>query len=203
MKRFFLILGALTGLLNASTAFAVVLPVAPCVSTQFGCGGRPTDMISKALTLGGNGIASQMLMIAAGLAVVYIIWAGIQMIISMGDEGKITTYKWGIAYALIGLSVSILSQFVISVVGTENVAGGGGNLPQNVLANAARILRSVLNGLFVLMAIVAGLRMIYAQGKADEFGTAKKMMYWAIVGAALVNLSAALVYAVAQFFGVL
>ncbi len=194
---------ALGALLPASVAWAIPLPPAPCASSQFGCGGGPSNVVLTALK-GDGGIASVMLQVAAGLAVLYIIWSGFQMVISMGDEGKLTQHKWGIAYALIGLSVAILSQFAVSVVGTQNYGqlGGSGPLYIVVLAQAASILRTLLNAVFLLILILIGLKMLYAQGKADEFNTAKKMLTWALVGAVLVNLSAALVIAVGSFFAV-
>lgn len=196
-----------SSLVGVPVAFAITLPNAPCaVGQQFGCNGLATNMVMQALAVGPFSIAVTMLQLAAGLAVLFIVWAGIQMIISLGDEGKITQQKWAMAYALIGLSVSILSQFVISSVGTQNygqLSGGTTNLPFIVLANVTTVLRLILNALFVMMVAIAALRMLYAQGKADEFNTGKKMLYWGLAGAVLVNLSAALVYAVANFFGVL
>jgi hypothetical protein len=118
MKHLRFIAG-IVGVCIAQSAMAVSLPSAPCDSSQFGCGGGAANIVMQALTTSG-GIASLMLQICAGIAVLYVMWAGLQMLLSLGDEGKITQYKWGMAYAMIGLSVSILAQFVISAVGTEN-----------------------------------------------------------------------------------
>lgn len=201
MRTFFRTGTAALSFLVASAAYAVELPAAPCSSEQFGCGGGVSNVLMTALT-GSSGIAGTMLRLAAGLAILYIVWSGVQMVISMGDESKLTQNKWGIAYALIGFCVAILSQFLISVVGTQNYGQVGpvDNLPFVVLANAVLILRTVLNGVFILILVVAGLRMLYAQGKTDEFDTGKKMLTWALVGAVMVNLSAALVNAALTFF---
>lgn len=216
MRRWFSLIGVgLASLLSAPAALAVVLPPTQCAPAQngqfaqFGCGAGglspvvPSNVIWNAL-VGSQGIAVTLLQVSAGMAVLYIIWAGFQMVISMGEEGKLSQYKWGIAYALIGLSVSILSQFVISTVGTQNYGQQSNvqNLPINLLSSAALILRVLLNAVFVIIMVVAGLKMLYAQGKADDFNTGKKMLTWALIGAVIVNLSAALVTAVAQFFGI-
>jgi|CXWL01.1.fsa_nt_gi hypothetical protein len=208
MKRIHSIVGVLTGVLLSSTALAVNLPYAPCAGAQFGCGGGPTNIFFNALSgaggVGTNSIVSQLLYAAAGIAILVIIWAGFQMVINTGDEGKVTQQKWAIAYALIGLSVAILSQFVISVVGTQEYGQTmGGWLPQNIMSQAAFILRNALNAIFLLMIVVAGLKMVYAQGAAEEYNAGKKMLTWGMIGAVIVNLAAALVYAVAYFFGVL
>jgi hypothetical protein len=203
MKHLRFIAG-IVGVCIAQSAMAVSLPSAPCDSSQFGCGGGAANIVMQALTTSG-GIASLMLQICAGIAVLYVMWAGLQMLLSLGDEGKITQYKWGMAYAMIGLSVSILAQFVISAVGTENYGqtSGGGNLPIIILTRASVILRAVLNAVFIMMLVIAGLKMLYSQGKSDDYNSAKKMLYWGMAGAVFVNLSAALIYAVASFFGVL
>lgn len=201
------IIALIAGLAFAPMALALDLPDAPCSPEQFGCGAGPDNILMNALTgaggVGAFSIASQMLYLATGLSVLFIIWAGVQMIISMGDEGKVSQHKWAIAYALIGLGVTILSQFIISVVGTENYGQVGDfrQLPLNLVTSAANILRNVLNAVFVIITVIAGMRMVYAQGKEDDYNAGKKMMFWAIVGAVIVNLSAGLVYAVVSFFG--
>ncbi len=190
------------GLSLLPKAAAVTLPAAYCNGT-IGCGAGPANIVYSAI-VGSGGIAQMMLRIAAGLAVLFIIAAGVQMVISMGDESKITQYKWAMAYSLIGFCVVIVAQFIIASVGSEDYGqlGDATNLPFNILANAARLLRTVLNALFILIMVVAGLRMLYAQGKSDEFETGKKMLTWAIVGAVLINLAAAFVTAVTNFFGI-
>lgn len=190
------------GLSLVPHAFAVELPDAYCTGT-IGCGSGAANIVYSAI-VGDGGIASMLLRLAAGLAVLFIVAAGVQMVISMGDESKLSQNKWAMAYALIGFCVVILAQFVVASVGTENYGqiGDATTLPFNILANAVRLLRTVLNALFIMITVVAGLRMLYAQGKSDEFETGKKMLTWAIVGAVLMNLAAALVTAVTDFFGI-
>ena len=203
MRRFSFALVALALLLPVS-AGAMNIPYAPCDAGQFGCGAGPTNLVQQLLTGGGSGgLALLALQIAAGLAVVFIVWAGVQMVISGGDEGKITQYKWAVAYSLIGLCVAILGQYIVSAVSSQSYASPSGqDLPLSLLATAVYILRTVLNAALVIMIVVAGLRMLYAQGKTDEYEKGKTMMKWGIGGAILVNLAAALVYAVTSFFGI-
>lgn len=198
----FRILTVLSGLLP-SLALAVTLPDAPCDPQQFGCG-LPADNVIYNMVVAQGGIASIMLQIAGGLSVVVIIGAGIEMMISLGDEGKITQYKWAMAYAMIGLSVAILAQFIISAVGTQEYgqSATSGNLPLIIIANAGVILRTVLNAIFIMMLVLAALKMLYSQGKADDYNSGKKMLYWGMAGAVIVNLAAALAYSVSSFFGV-
>ncbi len=50
------------------------------------------------------------------VAVIMIIWGGLRYITSGGDSGKITNAKNTIIYALIGLVVVALSQFIVKFV---------------------------------------------------------------------------------------
>ncbi len=203
MYLFFSIAFGFMTLLQATAAYAFNLPTAPCVTTvPGGCNAGAENFPMRVLTGGGNGgLAMMMLQVAAGLAVLFIVWAGIQMLISLGDEGKITQYKWAIAYSLIGLTVAILSQLLVSTVGTQTLPTGSSDLPLTLLSTAVYILRTLLNAIFLIIIVVAGLHMVYAQGKSEDYEKGKKMMYWAITGAVIVNLSAALVTVVTNFFG--
>ncbi len=50
------------------------------------------------------------------IAVIMIIWGGLRYITSGGDSGKITTAKNTIIYAIIGLIVVALAQFIVKFV---------------------------------------------------------------------------------------
>lgn len=50
------------------------------------------------------------------VAVIMIIWGGLRYITSGGDSGKITSAKNTIIYALIGLVVVALAQFIVKFV---------------------------------------------------------------------------------------
>lgn len=50
------------------------------------------------------------------IAVIMIIWGGLRYITSGGDSGKITSAKNTIIYALIGLVVVALAQFIVKFV---------------------------------------------------------------------------------------
>ncbi len=185
-----------------SSAFlASMIPYTPCSGLQYGCGAGAANLLQGAIPRA----ASLMLQFAGGAAVLFIIWAGMQMLLSLGDESKVTQGKWGILYALAGLTIAILSSFIISVIGTQTyiVAGSNpGGAPFELLSAAIGILRTVLNAILLLVIVMVGIRMLYAQGKSDEFNKGKTQMTWALVGAVVVNLAAALVQIITRFFGV-
>lgn len=188
--------------LSLQSAFlASLIPYTPCSLLQYGCGAGASNLLQSAIPKA----ASLMLQFAGGAAVLFIIWAGLQMLLSLGDESKVTQGKWGILYALGGLTVAILSSFIISVIGTQTYITRGSpadNAPFALLSAAITILRTVLNAILLLVIVMVGIRMLYAQGKSDEFNKAKTQMTWALVGAVVVNLAAALVKIVTNFFQV-
>lgn len=57
--------------------------------------------------------------ISALIAVGYLVWAGIQYILSAGDEGKIEKAQKTIIYALVGLIIVFISPLIIRFILTE------------------------------------------------------------------------------------
>lgn len=172
-----------------------MVPSTPCTGL-YGCGGGAANLFNTG-TLANAALL--LLQFAAGAAVLFIVIAGFNMVTHLGDEGKVSQAKNGILYALGGLSVAIISQVIISSVGTENYGqGAGGNLPIMILGNIVRILRTVLNPILAVVIVLAGIYMVYAQGKPENYEKGKNILQWAILGAIIVNLANALVQAVTQ-----
>lgn len=168
-----------------------------CSPLQPGCGDGPANIFASTLP----NLAMFMLQIATGLSVLYIVWAGVQMVLSQGDEGKIGNQKMAMFYSLAGLFTAIASQLIVSFVVTHDWGQNlSGNLSVNVLAAAVGSLLLIFNGLFVLAIIYYGMRMLMAAGDSGAFGTARTGITWAILGAILVNVANALVQGITSFF---
>ena len=73
-------------------------------------------------------IINALLFFIGVVAVIMIIWAGVQYTTSAGDSNKVATAKNTIVYAVIGLIVAIFAYAIVNfVVSTFNTGGGGGN----------------------------------------------------------------------------
>ena len=144
--------------------------------------------------------ASLLLRIIAGLSIVFIVWGGILMLISMGDDTKTAQGKWAIIYALIGLFGAILSQAFVGTVAQAPLTAGATEV--SVMQVAVGYLVSAVNIIFFSVIIFAGIRMLLGQGQPEEFNRAKKVITWAIAGAVIVNVARTLVRAVLTLFGV-
>ena len=168
-----------------------------CSDLQPGCGEGPANIFLQTLP----NLAFFLLQIATGLSVLFIIWAGFNMVLNLGDEGKVGQQKTAIFYSLAGLFTAIGSQLIVGFVATQNWGQGvGGNLPVNLMAAAAGSMLTIFNGVFVLAIIYYGIRMLAASGDSGAFNSARTGLTWAIVGAVVVNIANALVQGVTTFF---
>lgn len=79
-------------------------------------GGIPTGGLGENQQTIQNAI-SLMLFIAVTLAIFFLIFGGIQWILSGGEKTKLQAARNKLTYAIIGLVVTFLSFFIISVVG--------------------------------------------------------------------------------------
>ncbi len=175
------------------TAFAEISVV--CTGLA-GCGAPPSNVLLTNLLPAAVMI---MVQLAAGGSVVFIVIAGVRFLLSNGDEGQVTSAKKGIMYGLGGLGLTIVSATLVSFVTTENY--GQAN-PQNFLFGSGGLMQSVINIVitlsnvgFAVVVIAAGIRMVLASGKADEFKKGGQVIKWAIVGAVVINLARAIVQA--------
>ncbi len=153
----------------------------------FGCGAPPSNVLLES-TL--PAAAVLLMQLAAGGAVLAVVIAGTQMAVSYGDEGKITNARKAILFALGGFGLALSSASIVAFVTTEDYGFFGGNVV-TVMASVVRIILTLFNVGFAIVIILAGLRMITAQGNADEFKKGGVMIKWAIIGGVVVNVAKA------------
>lgn len=169
-----------------------------CSPLQPGCGAGPANVFQNTLP----NIAVFMLQIATALSVFYIVWAGVQLVTNMGDDGTINQQKLAIYYSVAGLFVCLASQLLVSFIATQDWgANSSGNLPVNVAAAIVGTMLIAFNGVLVLAILYYGVCMIMASGDSGAFNSARNGITWAIIGAIVVNLANALVHGITSFFG--
>lgn len=61
-------------------------------------------------------IVQILIVIAIILSVVFLIWGGIRWIMSGGDKGKVEAARSAVTAAVIGLVVSILAYFIVTMI---------------------------------------------------------------------------------------
>lgn len=173
-------------------AFALATPWVP------GMGGGPANILAQGVI---PMIVNMLLRIATGVGLIFLVIAGFNMMLSLGDEGKVTEARWGVIYALAGLGVAIMARMIVGAVVTEGsltAVQDEVSLMQAVLT----MLVTIFNGLFIIMIVFGGFRAMLARGKPEEFNRARFMIAWAIGGAIVVNASNAVIQSLTSFFGV-
>jgi len=194
MAHMFLRLSALWLFAFPMLAIAAV-PLTPCGNLP-GCSSGvvvPANVVVDNL----SDIANFLILVAAALAVLFIVYAGFRMVISMGDESQITEQKNAVLYVLVGLLVVILAQMIVGFVVTQDYGqtGNPNDFFLNATASVVSIMLTLFNAAIVVMVIVGGAYMVHSQGKSDQFTKGKTIITWCIIGAVIANLSNALIEA--------
>jgi hypothetical protein len=195
------VLAGLLRVVPSASAQSGTEPYVPCAEAGLpGCDG-PENVITEAIV---PNLALLLLRISGGLALVFIVIAGIQLMLSYGDESKIGTQKKAVGFAMGGLILAIMSQALVSTVVTYDygIGNAGDAVVGGLLVYAVDIALTFMNVIFVIMVTLLGIRMVASQGKTDEFNSARKGILWVIAGAVLVNVSHMLVRIVLTVFGV-
>jgi hypothetical protein len=186
-----------------SIVLAQAVPSTPCTGL-IGCNGGGAVSGSNIIVNNLSQAANFLIYMGAALSVLFIIYAGFQMVISLGDESKISEQKNAIIYVMVGMTVLILSQLIVSFVGSQNYGqvGDPKDFFLNFIRSGVSILLTVFNGAMVIAVIAGGGYMVHAQGKSDVFNKGKTILTWAIGGALFANLANALVQALARLLRV-
>lgn len=143
------------------------------------------------------GVAGWITAMAVMLGILMIIIAAIQAIASFGeDEGMYTKVRTAIFHVIIGLIV-IASAFIFQQVFFLDRTP---NALIALIASKILILLFVILTIAVAILVYAGLRMILAIGREDEYTAAKSLLYRVVVGIIVILLSYVLVVVVAQLF---
>jgi len=139
-------------------------------------------------------IANLFIGVAAGTSVMFVIVGGFLMLISLGEEGNVQKGKMAIVYALIGLAITLLAQAIVAFIGERFGTLYLSTDPiLDFMTFAVGAMVIIFNSVFVLMMVLAGFRMVFARGNADEFCKSRNMLIWAAIGAMFVNIANALV----------
>ena len=135
-----------SNLLRASVLASTLLP-ASSLAAPAGCTSNPTDgsitggaecaqANSQVNNLFGSGgvfttISNILIFLVGAVAVIMLIWGGLQYVISAGDQKRVESAKNTILYAIIGIVIAILAFAIVSFVATQLTASNGTGTPAN------------------------------------------------------------------------
>jgi len=177
--------------------------LAPSASAQVPCGQGMAFQLPGCGQTAENVIATTIIpnlaifgiRVATLLSLLFIIIAGISLMLS-SEDGARSTAKKGILYSMGGLLLSLGAGIIVSFVANEEF---GQSLPAasllfgGLLGGAIRILLTVSNVVLIFIIMYQGVLMLMAQGKSDQFNTARSTLFWAVIGAVVVNIARVLV----------
>ena len=149
------------------------------------------------------------------LAMAFLVWNGLRLIYSRGNEESLAKAKEGTTWAVYGFVFAILSFSIISATATFLGSTGENELenPNQVqspigatdLEGAITTIINVFLGvafvLAVVMIVYSGYRMIFSAGNEEQVTRAKTILRWAIIGIIVIVLSYAILNGINLLFG--
>jgi FtsH-binding integral membrane protein len=139
-------------------------------------------------------IARTLLNIAGGLSILFVIIGGVMYTLNLGEEEKLTKAKNTIVAALGGLVLALSSHKIVNMVAMQGWGSPTGDyFTGQLFPIVASIILNVFNAAFLLMIVLGGMRFIIARGREEELTKARKMVFYAVVGALIVNIARLLV----------
>ncbi len=157
-----------------------------------GCGPGWTEHFSSVLILA-FGLLPAYIYLLGGL---FIMIGGGYILLSAGNDEHVTKGKNTIIWTVIGLFVADFAQILVGLVRTEVET----RLPNTDLVTSGvnTLIGNIVDLLYIALigvAVYCGMRMVLARGKEDEFGKARMGLFYAALGAVVINLAEQIVNA--------
>ncbi|MDD3145195.1 MAG: hypothetical protein PHV23_03720 [Candidatus Gracilibacteria bacterium] len=140
----------------------------------------------------------------SGILLIYLVYAGAQMIMSMGtDDDRLSSAKKSLRYAAIGLFfINMPGTIYNAVKGDKTTVNGGiGNSWSNEIGSSTtnlfintdvfsitlnntviKFLEIILVGISIMIIIIAGLKIITSRGREEQITEAKNKIIWSVIG---------------------
>jgi len=144
-------------------------------------------------------LAPLFLAVAGGVSVMFVVIGGAMMILNFGDEGMISRGRKAVIYALAGLALTLASQTIASITLNTVLPATGSQPHIDIMKSVTDLVVSAFNIIFVIILVATGFRLAVKAGGSEEFSRAKTTLVWAVAGAIVINVAAALVGAVINF----
>lgn len=161
-----------------------------------GCGPGWQEYFSGALYI----LIERLPIYVSALGVLFIMVGGAYMILSAGNSERAEKGKKAIMWSVIGLFIMSFSVELVGFVVLETTSRI--SAPDLVESAVYTLQSSVFSLLYVALlgvAIFCGMWMVVARGKEEDFAKAHTGLFWAAIGAIIVNLADALARAFVFF----
>lgn len=142
------------------------------------------------------------------LSLVFIVIGAILYITSAGNDKQMTMAKGAITAAMIGLAIGLAAPSFLKEIGTvlgwdasvnQDAVAGAQTLSQ-IARNVLDFLLSIIGVLAIIMLVVGGIMYLTAAGSEDQLDTAKKIVWYSIIGIVTALAALVIVSQIAAFF---
>jgi len=147
-------------------------------------------------------VIDDLLRIIGLLAVIFVIYAGVKYILSMGEPGETSKALSTVINALSGLGISLVAITFVTFLGNQLGSGTGNRssvlgldlrpLPNPTGADSGAIIPTMLSiafgvigALSFLVIVIAAMQYTFSQGDPQATGRAKNTIVYALVGLVL------------------
>lgn len=131
--------------------------------------------------------------LVAGLAIIWIVYAGARLVFAQGDETVITEQKRAIMYAGIGLvAILLVDRGIDFLYGPAGVARTELTTDQGFtdeIYGIVNFLKAIIGTIAILFIVVSGVRTLFATGEEDQITKQKKSLLWIGVGLILIAIN--------------
>ncbi len=132
-----------------------------------------------------------------GIAIIWIVIAGIRMIMASGNEEKIKEQKSSIIYAVIGLVIIlILERLIVLIYGVPGVERSLLDRPEGIseeILGVVSFIKALIGSIAILMIMISGIKTIAAVGEEEKIAEQRKSILWIIVGIVIIVINQVIV----------
>jgi hypothetical protein len=136
----------------------------------------------------------------------FIVIGGMYIVLSAGNSERVTKGKNTIIWAAIGIAaMEVIIQFnpltnflEPEILPLTTVTGP--TLIPSAINVAIDAIKDLLNVALLGVAIFSGARMVLSGGKEDQYNKGREGLFWAAVGAIIINIAGALVTAFSNIY---
>lgn len=199
-----------TGLLAAFSAFVPMTAFAAIPSEIWihcgnlpGCNNTFKEYVSGALLI----LLVRLPTYIYGLAVLFVMVGGAFILLSIGNSERVTKGKNTIIWAVVGIFVANFAETIIRVVVIPEVGtrAAGSDLVTSIImtfTGGGGVVGSIFQLMYIAIlgvAVGCGMWMVLSMGKEEQFSKAREGLFYAAVGAVIINLAQVLVNAFITF----
>lgn len=143
-----------------------------------------------------DNILNMVWMILGSISLIVIVLQGIKYILSGGNSERTAEARNGIIYALIGLTVALVSWSLLNfginqVVSDVNLEAQESTTIVSILNNVVRFMTLVGGFIAVIMVLVGGIKYLVSGGNSENAGKARDMIIYALIGVAVMIIASA------------